>query len=729
MKNEDQEVGNENIVLKLVDKQQQVNGATIICKENDTLKIEPSENDNINCIIETNAKLGKYFDRLPYGIINKNITGIGATTLEMNSPRNSIIVFPTKALAYSKYTSKIAKHGKESGFYIGSPIGTIKSDITHDNILEYINLNNGKCKKFFVVADSLPRVLRAIEEPNYKDYFLMIDEIDSLQSDGTYRPALENVIDYYCIFPRTHRACVSATIRAFSNPVLRNESMITINYEDVIKRKINLISTDNEDMVVVNLIKKILVKGNIMPCNDDKILIAYNSLDGINQCIKLLKNELEKDKTSTSEVDNMIGILCSERSFEKAGKYKCHINEDGTLDRQIIFMTCAYFTGIDIENRCHLISVSTSNQPFTLISEEKLTQISGRCRKGLLSETIVYTTFNRTIKKDEEDTDNEVEEVEEYEEIMEYGKLVEQATDFSDAANAFHKVLSHKPELHSLSNIFKQLTDMCTVQIKNYYPVKLTRKDIHGKIVPSFLNIDAIIERYDLAFSLYKDKKTLPERLLSKHDIKSTEDNPLRSEFQKSALKKIKSEDKEKTIMQLNEIAEILLQTPKIALIPKINDSIKHGNKQISAFHTRLYKLLPYADLSYLTENLIIDHYSKAKLKSFNNSLIFNALDDNNDIKILFKGKFGYDSIIGKKGRDSGITVERDDVIKKVKEILKTTFPTAQIRDYDAYAMFKDFFLLAPGHATIRIKGLNPQSHPKAKEVITNESLYDLLEL
>lgn len=71
MKNEDQEVGNENIVLKLVDKQQQVNGATIICKENDTLKIEPSENDNINCIIETNAKLGKYFDRLPYGLSTK----------------------------------------------------------------------------------------------------------------------------------------------------------------------------------------------------------------------------------------------------------------------------------------------------------------------------------------------------------------------------------------------------------------------------------------------------------------------------------------------------------------------------------------------------------------------------------------------------------------------------------------------------------------------------------
>lgn len=46
--------------------------------------------------------LEKIFDRMPYGLIKKNRTGIGATTLELKADRNSIIVVPTKALASSK---------------------------------------------------------------------------------------------------------------------------------------------------------------------------------------------------------------------------------------------------------------------------------------------------------------------------------------------------------------------------------------------------------------------------------------------------------------------------------------------------------------------------------------------------------------------------------------------------------------------------------------------------
>ena len=48
------------------------------------------------------AKLSDIFITTPYGLIKKNRTGIGATTLELNSPRNSIIVVPTKTLAYEK---------------------------------------------------------------------------------------------------------------------------------------------------------------------------------------------------------------------------------------------------------------------------------------------------------------------------------------------------------------------------------------------------------------------------------------------------------------------------------------------------------------------------------------------------------------------------------------------------------------------------------------------------
>ena len=86
------------------------------------------------CTLEDGDKLGDFFNCLPYGIINKKITGIGATTLELKSNRNSIIVLPTKALAYNKHKIKKEKDGKDSCMYVGSPIGDIHSDIAYQDI-------------------------------------------------------------------------------------------------------------------------------------------------------------------------------------------------------------------------------------------------------------------------------------------------------------------------------------------------------------------------------------------------------------------------------------------------------------------------------------------------------------------------------------------------------------------------------------------------------------------
>ena len=134
-------------------------------------------------------------------------------------------------------------------------------------------------------------------------------------------------------------------------------------------------------MATILTIQAILKKDS-----NSKILVAYNSLDGMLVCIDLLLKGLGKD------FDSSIGILCGEMSKDKAGKYYTHIEEDGTLKEQIVFMTCAYFVGVDINESRHVISVSTFNQPFTLLSVEKMAQIVGRCRPGALSETIIYET-------------------------------------------------------------------------------------------------------------------------------------------------------------------------------------------------------------------------------------------------------------------------------------------------------------------------------------------------
>ncbi|MER8245202.1 hypothetical protein, partial [Acinetobacter baumannii] len=67
---------------------------------------------------------------------------------------------------------------------------------------------------------------------------------------------------------------------------------------------------------------------------------------------------------------------------------------DKHLSKQLTFMTCTYFVGIDIDEPFHLISIADTNYPYTLLSEDKLQQIAGRCRiaGGLLSETIIYNS-------------------------------------------------------------------------------------------------------------------------------------------------------------------------------------------------------------------------------------------------------------------------------------------------------------------------------------------------
>ena len=85
-------------------------------------------------------------------------TGVGATTLELSSPRNSIVVVPTRALAYNKaINSKIeGEENKYKILYVGGKIAGFNvptpSAYIADSSIEY--------KKFIVVVDSFPRLLK-----------------------------------------------------------------------------------------------------------------------------------------------------------------------------------------------------------------------------------------------------------------------------------------------------------------------------------------------------------------------------------------------------------------------------------------------------------------------------------------------------------------------------------------------------------------------------------------
>ena len=363
-----------------------VNGAKFKNKDGiefvelDCLDGEEGENSDWRVIIKQDAKISEVMDRIPFGILNKTITGLGATTLElMNQERDSIIVVPTKALAYSKYKSANKTMGANYTFYVGSPIKEITQ--TPQKITAYLGEKSAKRKKFLVVADSVPLLIETLlkaDKDIYHKYFFMVDEIDTMQADSAYRPKLEIVIDYYFQFDREWRCAVSATLNKFSNPQLELESKVMTEWRENPRRNIKLIYTNYVDDIAVKLINHLCKKHP-----EDKILIAYNSLDGI---LNIL-NQIKADKSNC-------GILCSERSDAKIKDYledtENVIDESGNLQKRIVFMTCAYFAGIDIQDQCRLITITSHLQPFTYLSTRRMAQIAGRCRHGNLSETIIY---------------------------------------------------------------------------------------------------------------------------------------------------------------------------------------------------------------------------------------------------------------------------------------------------------------------------------------------------
>ncbi|MBK8641660.1 MAG: hypothetical protein IPN15_05370 [Saprospiraceae bacterium] len=252
-----------------------------------------------NLIIDNSIKLGDVIDRLPSGLIDKKATGIGATTCELKSPRNSIIVVPTRALAYTKSQTH------PDSFYLGSPYGEIKNKIKDSDINNYIN-SPIKYKKFLVVADSLPRLLNHIGDSVYNDYFIMIDEIDSFQSEIGYRPKMELSLDYF--FKFKERCLVSATLIEFSNPKIQHLPRIVIDYTKRDKKQLNIInSPSNPIKIVAELIldykSEKIIWDDIDKDSNKKLLIAYNSVESIMEVISLLPIDLRAK----------CKVLCSEK--------------------------------------------------------------------------------------------------------------------------------------------------------------------------------------------------------------------------------------------------------------------------------------------------------------------------------------------------------------------------------------------------------------------------------
>lgn len=557
------------------------------------------------------AYLGDVFITSPYGLIKKNRTGIGATTLELNSQRNSIVVVPTRALAYEKAkNSRIGTSDRYSILYVGGRI----SDFNTPSIEAYLSDNDIKYKKFIVVIDSLHTLLGQIGEEHFKDYFIMFDEIDSYQYDSSYRPNMEQNFEYYFKFPEAQRCLVSATIGEFSNSRIENEPIINVTFSTPAPRSISLLHTND-----VLSRTKIVIEQLIEKYPDDKILIALNLVT---------RGMLPIINSMSKEIQSQCGILCSSKSQKDVSSYYREII-GRELPSKITFMSCTYFVGIDINERFHLISVADIKYPFTLLSTDKLTQIAGRCRhqEGLLSETIVYSTNNQS-------------------DCIDYNILKQEIVSDAKLLSVFASNI--KGVRYRFPLLIRKFNDIPEDEILEY-----SKKSYHGsskvnlvrqngiEITPSYFNIDNIIIQANLKNTLYSQPENLYNTLKREGnsvDLVSIEkeENTIPQEVYEEVEGQCfltTEEEREDLISQLREKTSL---EDRAILAQGLRNDCKRVNSVFLEHFIELQKYIPFEKLV----EILPEYDNPLKYKIFYSAVLIWALDETHPIKCIMREKF-----------------------------------------------------------------------------------------
>jgi hypothetical protein len=439
------------------------------------------------------TKLSEVLNLLPPGIVQKDETGMGATTLELLAPRNSIIVEPIKITASSKAYKNTHNFGIPT-LYVGSETKFHPKKPTRKEVLAYLNDPSIQYKKIMVVADSLVKVIAALGPDVYKDYFLLLDEIDSFQMDSTYRKSMEECLDYYKLFDKSNRCMLSATTIEFSDKTLKEEDRTQLSYDIPTTRNILVIKSSTPD-----LLGNVKDKINEIVSNNPghKIMVAYNSVKG---CMSIA--ESIKTDGLLNEAD--IKILCSINSKDKVGKYFEELDSD-ILPGKLNFVTSAYFTGFDLNETYHLITVSGNKNKVHALSDKRMKQIAGRCRiiGGLITETIIHDLVDPDEKKEDYSIDN----------------LLLIANRELAALICIQNNFEGVPELKELN---ESVLDSIMKTLDSNNRRFIRKKDSDSQPEISYLNIDSFIESVKSRRELYQNYATLSDKLLSQgHEVKS----------------------------------------------------------------------------------------------------------------------------------------------------------------------------------------------------------------
>ncbi len=582
---------------------------------------EETGENSTTYILKEGTFISDSFSYLPNGRIDKKVTGIGATYRELTSDRHSIIVEPLRAIASSKTYNQNKRNTNHKAIYVG---GTTDRYTSLKPIELRAKINSikaaGKYVKIVVVADSLWKVIEAIDD--YDNYFLMLDEIDTFQTDAGYRSNLEDTMDDFFMFKNS--CVVSATLSDFSNPKLMKKPLIVFNYQEPKKTDIFLTLTkkNHESLVAQEIIKYVK--------SGEKVLVAYNYVEGILNVIEQLPEELH----------NKCKILCSKNSKNKVEDFYQNLNSD-ELKAPITFMTSAYFSGIDIATKCHLINVVDGSKYYTLLSLDKLRQVQGRMRNGLLSNHLICSA---------------IEGFEDKNYTQDY--LLRCAKKGLKALGCIKRVYEDDAASGDLMNKIRKATSD-GINLERYGLVRRKKKKKNkdteedktdSDYQPAYFNIDSLLLDYHTKRDMYQNRYLIIAQLYERYNIvKIREDYSAESKEQIAATDNVRERRYGILVDEIQDaLKELEAEKPNLRKLKKEATKLQ---KRIYSQYGKLYGFLKKEDILTWLEKVNLNRRQtkpqrdRRAFDKFYQSVIFESLVDNHLFKKQLNKMFPLDSI------------------------------------------------------------------------------------
>ena len=289
-------------------------------------------------------------------ILNKTLTGLGATHSEIHSKRSSIIIEPNVPVILGKLDEN-------------ETLEAVYAKCTPYNLKKYLQMDI-QYKKIITTPESFHKIRKAAEELDiniYKSFFCLFDECEKVTQDIDYRRKISQPI--YDFFRFEQKAFVSATPLPMSHPDFERQGFQMVKVEPSFDYRKDL------TLIVTNSYYECLRRVLDSLKDSKHICIFFNVTDGITELISNLGIADYK-------------VFCSEDSVKKLmkrGMMQAYSQIDYPLARYNFF-TCRFYSALDIRigkykpDIIMLTDHRTANwtmiDPFT-----EAIQIQGRFRK------------------------------------------------------------------------------------------------------------------------------------------------------------------------------------------------------------------------------------------------------------------------------------------------------------------------------------------------------------